>query len=435
MASPETATEDTVARIQSTITAFLQERLQSKLDKLKADDDARQKLIAEHQPDVWLADAARRSEWIQQVSHPIKFTHPSADGSSLSSVGNSSADVRELGTHSLAGETAADVVGNAAALDVYKLLRLTTDEGSLLEQAIVRHPALIKALSQYSTEAAAWVETFAALPNSRGKPASHKLAKQLYWPVENGAYHLLAPLFSSSLAHTVYQRITEDRLSEAAKAARKAKREGKAHPHGYRDYPDLAIQSFGGSKPQNISQLNSERRGQNYLLASVPPVWQSPAIRPPLKIETVFARYFEQRREVRRLVKALHDFLLDVADAKNNMRIRVTCHQMVAALCDQVLLMAAELRELEPGWSAGEECQLNLAEQCWLDPARRLADEKFAVDYQQENWQDKVCLNFANWLNSRLQTDKALFGGPEALEWKRMMDRELRMLREELVDE
>lgn len=436
MALSETATQDATDRIRRTITAFLQERLQPKLDKLKkGDDDARQRLLDEHQPAVWIADAARRSGWIQQVSHPIKFTHPSADGSSLSSAGNSQAGALEVGTHSLAGAEMPDVVGNAAALDVYKFLRLSVDGRSLLEFAIARDPALAEALSDDPTQAAEWMAAFAALPDPKGKSASHKLAKQLYWPVGNGTYHLLAPLFSSSLAHAVHQRIAKDRFSEAAKAAREAERMGKAHPQGYRDYPNLAIQSFGGSKPQNVSQLNSERRGQNYLLASLPPVWRSPAIHPPLKIETVFIRYFERRREVRRLVEGLKTFLYRVADVKNNERIRATRHQMVADLCDQALLMTAELRELEPGWSVGAECRLNRAEQCWLDPDRRLMDEEFATDYRRGVWKDDVCLSFANWLNGRLKTGKTLFGGPEALEWKGMLEQELKMLREELGDE
>jgi len=422
--------------IRNAIAAFLQERLQPKLDKLKDDDDeARQKLIDEHQPAAWIADAARRSEWIQQVSHAIKFTHPSADGSSLSSDGNWQAGALELGTHSLAEERLPDVVGNAAALDVYKFLRLTINGRNLLERATDRDPALTEALSADPAQAAEWAGAFAHLPNPKGKPASHKLAKQLYWPVGDGAYHLLAPLLSSLVAHAVYQRIAEDRFSEAAKAAREARRAGKAHPHGYRDYPDLAIQSFGGSKPQNISQLNSERRGQNYLLASLPPIWRSAAIHPPLKIETVFGRYFERRGEVRRLVEGLKKFLRRVADVKNNERIRATRQQIAADLCDQALQMAAELRELEPGWSAGAECRLNLAEQCWLDPQRCLTDEEFATDYQRGDWKDKVCLRFANWLNSRLKTDKTLFGGPEALEWKGMLEQELNMLREEMSDE
>ncbi len=428
---------DESQRIKAEIARFLrEERLQPKLDKLKdGDDEARQKLIAEHQPVAWIADAARRVGQIQQVSHAIKFTHPSADGSSLSSAGHPQAGALELGTHSLAGERAPDVVGNAAALDVYKFLRLTVDDRSLLERAIARDPAFAEALSEDAALAAEWMAAFATLPDPKGKPASHKLAKQLYWPVGNGAYHLLAPLLSSPLAHAVHQRIAEDRFSETAKAAREARRAGKAHPHGYRDYPDLAIQSFGGSKPQNISQLNSERRGQNYLLASLPPIWASTAIRPPLKTETVFARYFERRSEVRRLVEGLKKFLRRVADAKNNERIRATRHQMVADLSDQALQMAAELRELEPGWSAGAECRLNLDEQCWLDPERRLTDEEFAIHYRLGDWKDEVCLRFANWLNGRLKTDKTLFGGPEALEWKDLLERELKMLREEVGDE
>ncbi|MBK8184451.1 MAG: type I-F CRISPR-associated protein Csy1 [Candidatus Competibacteraceae bacterium] len=423
-------------RIKAEIERFLKERLQSKLDKLKpGDQEAQQKLIAEHQPAVWIPDAARRGEWIQQVSHAIKFTHPSADGSSLSSTGNASADALELGTHSLAGKGVPDVVGNAAALDVYKFLRLAVDDGSFLERAISRDPAFIEALSEYGAEAATWVEKFAALPNPKGKPTSHKLAKQLYWPLGNGTYHLLAPLLSSPLAHAVYKTIAEDRFSDAAKAAREARRTGKDHPRGYHDYPKLAIQSFGGSKPQNISQLNSERRGQNYLLASLPPSWRSAAIRPPLNTETVFGRYFEQRRAVWRVVEELREFLSRVLKAKSNQRIRDTRHQMVAVLCDQALQMAAELRELEPGWSAGAECRLNADEQCWLDPARRLTDEEFAADYRRGDWKDAVCLRFANWLNGRLKTDKTLFGSPEALEWKKMLGQELRMLREELSDD
>ena len=81
-------------RIKAEIARFLREdRLQPKLDKLKdGDDEARQKLILDHQPAVWIADAVRRVGQIQQVTHAIKFTHPSADGASLSSPGNPDAD-------------------------------------------------------------------------------------------------------------------------------------------------------------------------------------------------------------------------------------------------------------------------------------------------------------------------------------------------------
>lgn len=431
-----------IERIRAEIVRFLrEERLQPKLEKLKDDDDeARQKLLAEHAPTAWIADAARRAGQIQMVSHAVKFTHPSADGSSLSSLGNSAAGALEIATHSISGEAQSDVVGNAAALDVYKFLRITVDGRTLLERAIAHDAALAAALSDQPATAAEWMDAFAALPAPKGKLSAGKLSKQVYWPLPDDsaqAYHLLAPLFSSSLAHACYARIYADRFSDAAKAAQDARRNRKAHAHGCRDYPDLVIQSFGGSKPQNISQLNSERRGENYLLASVPPVWRSAEIRPPLKTETVFAqkRHFGNRKEVNRLADVLRDFLRNVADAKNNVRIRDTRRQLVADLCDQVLQMAAELRALDHGWSAAADCRLNRAEQCWLDPARSLSDEDFASAWRRGDWKDEVCTNFANWLNLRLQTEKTRFGGPEALEWKNMLDSELRMLREALGDD
>lgn len=436
MATYAIATND-ATDIRSAITVFLHDRLQPKLEGLKeGDDEARSKLIAEHQPAVWIADAARRVGQIQQVTHAIKFTHPSADGSSLSCSGNPAAGAQELGTHILGEGAAADVVGNAAALDVYKFLRITVDGRSLLSRAIARDPGLAEAISDEPVEAAGWMAAFANLPEAKGSPASHKLAKQIYWPVGNGDYHLLAPLLSSPLADVVYWRIREDRFSDAAKAARDARRASRAHSHGYRDYPNLVIQTFGGSKPQNISQLNSERRGENYLLASVPPIWESPLIRPPLKIDSVFARYFERRKEVRRLTDVLKTFLRRVADAGSNVRIRETRADLLADLCGEALHMAAELRHaLTPGWTAEAGCQLSLAEQCWLDPERSLGDADFAMHCQRGDWKDEVCLRFANWLNARLQSDKTHFGGPEAQVWQTALSSELKLLREELDDE
>lgn len=436
MAHSEPATEDS-AHIRGAIQTFLAERLQPKLDKLKPEEHkAREALIEAHQPATWIADAAKRVGQIQQVTHAIKFTHPSASGSSLSHAGNAAADSLEIGSHSLGDEAAADVVGNAAALDVYKFLRLTVDGRSLLERAVARDPALILALDEDEVVAAAWAEAFAALAQPKGSLASHKLAKQVYWPLQEGGYHLLSPLLSSPLAHALYQRIGEDRFSDASKAAREARRNGKFHPHGYRDYPDLAIQSFGGSKPQNISQLNSERRGENVLLASLPPEWESPGLRPPLKADSVFQRYYPYRREVRRLVSVLKDYLRSVAGRRSNMHMRYTRAALVSELVDEVLNMAAELhRGLVPGWTAQPACQLRLAEQRWLDPKRRETDEAFAARSAGDGWKDEVCKGFSNWLNSALQTDKTAFGEVEAREWEKSVEQERELLQEELGDD
>ena len=56
-----------IDEIRNVITVFLDSRLQPKLDKLKDDDLERDRLIAAHEPETWLADAARRVMQIQQV--------------------------------------------------------------------------------------------------------------------------------------------------------------------------------------------------------------------------------------------------------------------------------------------------------------------------------------------------------------------------------
>ncbi len=51
-----------------------------------------------------------------------------------------------------------------------------------------------------------WVAGFSGAWTT-GRPSSHKLAKQIYFPVADG-YHLLCPLFSSSLAQAMYEKLT-----------------------------------------------------------------------------------------------------------------------------------------------------------------------------------------------------------------------------------
>lgn len=424
------------ARIRETIDKFiLESRLQPKLDKLKdGDEEARQKLLADHQPQAWIADAARRVGQIQQVTHALKFGHPDAKGSSLSSTGNCHVDERTVGSHTLADSLPPDVVGDAAALDVYKFLRLNVDGRTLLDRAIAQDPALAYALSDDADVAAELMAAFATLPHPNCPPATHKLAKQVYWPLEGEGYHLLAPLFPTSLVHVVWGRIRDDRFSDEAKAARKARWERRAHPQGYREYPDLAIQHFGGTNPQNISQLNSERRGENWLLPSLPPIWRSEAVRPPMFTESVFARRFGNRRAVRELTQTLREFLKSVATADSNIRIRNKRAELADYIVDELLQFAGELHDLDGGWTQSDKCHLNAAEQCWLDPRRAEQDEVFAAERQRGDWQDEICLRFGNWLSVAISTDEASMGLAESVEWQDLLDAKLRMIRLELDD-
>ncbi len=424
-----TTSKITAREIQEVINSFLNERLQPKLDKLKeGEEEKRQKLIEEHEPRNWIANAARRVTQIRRVTHAIKYSHPDAKGSSLFSKGNPAAAETLVGTHSLA-EPAADVVGNAAALDVYKFLRQEIDGTMLLELAQAGSDALLEAFGG-DDDAKEWMRAFADIDNLGEMPASHKLAKQTYWPVDESAYHLLAPLFPSSLVQYQYSRIHHDRFSDDAKSAREARSKNAPHAHGYREYPNLAIVKFGGTKPQNISQLNSERHGEAWLLPSLPPEWISTGLKPPCHVETIFGRWIMGFRTIREPVQILGKFLRKTEH--NNLAIRNTRAELTRQIIDEVLMLAIRIQQLPSGWSADPECRLSQAEQFWLDPGRAGEDDDFAAARAVTDWRDAVTDSFGRWLNRQLNSDKTPMADPEREHWRKELDNELRLLREEL---
>lgn len=442
---------DESAAIRAAITKFLHDRLQIQLKKVDTEEEKdkgknptkwqqkREKLNAEHAYHVWIDKASKDVMNIQQATHVAKFGHPSASGATnLLSLGNEKAYEHEVGTHSIVAAIDFDIATtDAKYLPAYSLLMIEVGGKTLLQRSQSQDAALAKALSDDTVKAQSWMAAFATLAEAKGRPASHTLARQIYWPVEGG-YHLLAPLFASSLAQAVHSHFTSHSDSKEVDKARKAKRDGKYCDRGFRDYPNHAKQSFGGENgKQNISKGNSKRGGVSYLIANFPPAWRSEALKPPLKTETVFTdrSYFAFRAEVRRVLPALRDFLDRLPENINNQPIRDAIQGLAQALVDEVLHMAAELRELEPGWSAGAQCQLNRCEQLWLDPARSKTDEEFAQEYTLGAWRDELCERFSLWLNRQLQTKSKTFGADEARYWSSQLEAELKLLREDMSDD
>ena len=399
--------------IRALILAFLHQRLSDKLEKLPADDPKRSELQQQFVPTAWLDDAARRVSQIQAVTHSLKPIHPDAKGSSLFREPSGLPALAEVGSHSLGARFDTDVVGNAAALDVYKFLKLSLDGKSLLDLACSRDADLALALSDDSAQAAPWLDAFASLADARGKPSSHTQAKQVYWltgsdPHDGQQFHLLAPLYPTSLAHRVYQLLQDDRFSDEAKAARAARKAGDHHDLPVREYSNLAIQKLGGTKPQNISQLNSERRGDNALLASLPPVWKSSEFRPILQSTSLFIA-FGQRKAVWQQARALRMFL--AADPAPTMDTRRRRAEWVDNLIDELVQFTAGMHTLPAGWTQTADCQLPLAHRQWLDPegAGPGADDPG----------EQVAEDFANWLNAQLRPPLPV-GDPEFVAWRKL---------------
>lgn len=338
----------------------------------------------------------------------------------------------EVGSHLLSmsdslADTTGDGAHNAAAYELYLLLDIVFEGkhlGTWLDENDLDVTLAFSPATASDEEAKSLADKYASLLKEKSNLASDTRAKQLYWLVgddasDNTAYHLLAPLYATSLAHAIYNVIQQDRFGEEGKLARQARSEGKWHDGVVCDYPDLAVQKLGGTKPQNISQLNSERRGNNYLLSCAPPLWVTAKRRAPWRLPSVFDRIYGAREEVQITVRALLRFLKGGPPQNVGTRNRIDAH--VDSLIDELVQMASDYQQgLDAGWSRDARVELAEAEQLWLDPHRAAIKEE--VDFRErwlwQDWPAEIGRRFGNWLNAQLEGHLPV-GDAEMRQWRK----------------
>ncbi|AYZ54755.1 type I-F CRISPR-associated protein Csy1 [Klebsiella oxytoca] len=404
---------------------YIASRRQPKLDafekeaakRLAQGEDAgaiaqeRQELEVKYQPRNWLTDAARRAGQISLVTHAAKFTH--GDSKSSSIYRETLGDEGYLSTAVLAN-VAVDAVGNAAALDVAKLLQTEVGGDSLLACLKRGDRSPLMGFAENDAQLALWMEGFSQALTPV-QPASHKLAKQIYFPVDGG-YHLLSPLFATSLAQAMHEKMVAARFGEQAKAAREARRAGKWHAQPDVRYPNVAEMHFGGTKPQNISALNSSRGGRVWLLPSQPPKWTM-LDKAPQNLTSLFALRGDFNRAATDTVSRMVSLLKEKTD-NNNRHIRNARAGYVDELIDLLFLHAATYQqEAWQGWTLNSP-DLPLHQQLWLDPWRSKTDETFRSEREKGDWQRSVADDFARWLNYRLNKARLDVGIAERREWQ-----------------
>lgn len=428
----------------------IRRRLEKRLDKFgkRTDSQAKTEIKKAHEKyclSSILKKGAACASGVSIATHVAKATHPDLQ---VKQVPNPNIKFRalpdrsEVGSHVLPDdESLADATGNgavnSAAYELYLLLDIRFQGKKLGEWLHGQDQDALSAFAEGSgTEDA--VDVYSVLLNEKNsKPSADARLKQLYWltgsePTDNASYHLLAPLYATALTHRFYAQVSPNTwfFGDHNKAARKALREQTAFESGYTNYPNLAVQKLGGTKPQNISQLNSERGGQNYLLASLPPSWESSEIYAPMR--DVF-RMFKGRPDVRRIVGELKHFL--ETDPVRNMHTRDLRDDLTTMLVDELMLFTFKIHSMAPGWTIDERCQLSLEEQYWLDPGRAREDVEFAEARRQSDWHEAVSARAANWLNRELNHKSPLsFGDAEHGHWKRRFESILTAFRRQLDD-
>lgn len=437
MTSTPASNADVVA-LRRCIDEFINTRLQDRLAKLDSETIEESKRLArrarlqlDHQRDVWLGEAAKQARQLQIATHVVKFSHPSAGATNIYCANGAETFAPFVCS---AGERLTDdmAVRDAKALSTYTLLKIEHDGRTLLERALRRDVAFLAALSNDNDTAEAWCNAFAAIAEDHARPASHTLAKQIYFPLGDGGYHLLSPLYPTALAQRVFESVEHVLYSDETKVGRKARKAMNANL-GYREFLNVAACKFGGNNKQNVSYLNSKRGGTGYLLASCPPQWQHQGLKPPLRVETLFDRWLSGFRSLRELTQGLAKFLSGTRH--NNLAIRQTRARFVAQIVDEVLHLARTLQQLPAGWSTADDCRLNQAEALWLDPGRCVTDESFAAARDNSDWPDTIARKFANWLNHEIRSDRLPVDDASALQWHRDFAQEMSGFQREIADD
>ncbi|WP_404299102.1 type I-F CRISPR-associated protein Csy1 [Halomonas sp.] len=427
------------AKVEALVSELRDKKLQSLSAKDRADPEKTRSIEARYHPDTWVrwVTATIAAGNLKQASHVAKLIHTGAKGTNILATPETLPDRDLVGTHSLGSAFLPDITVNSSAnLPGRDLLRIEHHKRTLLELAQAEDPELIEVLSEDETEGREMAKALAQYAQQTSPRRADPRLRQVYWlvgddPASDSHFHLLVPLYSSSLAAHFYRVIQDSRWSESAQAARNARKTNKAHPQGVTEFPNLARLTIGGANKQNVSQGNAERRGINYLLDARAPQWHQQEVRPPLGSRSFFS-LTSHRRQTYGLVNALTTFLL--SDPATNRFTRRRIDGMVDSLIDHFLVSASAVKSLPGGWSTDERCRIPLAQRAWLDPETVAEGEPKASVDTLPWWQDEVAADFGAWLNrevlrlcKRQKRDLAL-GDEQAREWARRFGDQLSWL-------
>ncbi|MBM3194085.1 MAG: type I-F CRISPR-associated protein Csy1 [Chlamydiae bacterium] len=325
--------------------------------------------------------ASKNASKIELASHVMKFSHSSSDGSNILCEPGDAESNAEM-KHYISSETLTnrklDIAYKSAGFSRAASLVMLEVGGETLRDCLLRGDSSpLEPFAESSDQLKSWMECFTKIEPKK-LPSAHK-AKQIFFPLDDGSYHLLAPLFSSSLCHYFYEEIN----SEEAKEARRRKKDKEFCEHGFKAFKRMAKIVIGGSQPQNVSFLNSKRGGTVYLFNAEPPEWKD-LKKPPLT-EKIFWWNFRRFSTIdfEKYTKFLEE------EKENNLEIRKKSHDFRFRIYQALLEYVENIYGFEPGWS--ENSSLSIAFKLWLDP---LNEEFEAVD-SAFNWKEIIAEEFS----------------------------------------
>ena len=337
----------------------------------------------------WLPNAAKRAGQISMSTHPCTFSHPSARKNKNGYVSSVLAEIDRVEDGFLKTgnvSVATDALGNAAALDVYKFLTLTMQDGDNLLTHIQQETDLAQTLLAIkSTNYQELKNGFLAMVEGATESITSSKIKQVYFPVDDD-YHQLSLLTNSGMIYQLRSRLDTLRFSEEVKELRDKKRKNEFSEQGYSEIYGLTTIGYGGTKPQNISVLNNQNGGKAHLLSSLPPSIEKRNIHFPKS--DFFTESFK-KYEYANNFKALHKlFQTDY----NNIKLRDARDRNLQQIIDLLIEKMWAVRAVSQTQYHAETSSLSSIQRTWLHDD--FADER----EKSEQWLNSLIAEISTWL-------------------------------------
>ncbi|MBH0020988.1 type I-F CRISPR-associated protein Csy1 [Pseudoalteromonas sp. SWXJ133] len=372
----------------------------------------------------WLPNAAKRAGQISMSTHPCTFSHPSARKNKNGYVSSVLAEIDRIEDGYLkTGNVvvATDALGNAAALDVYKFLTLTMQDGENLLTHIQQETDLAQTL--LAIKSANYQELrsgFLAMVESGTENITSSKIKQVYFPVDDD-YHQLSLLTNSGMVYQLRSRLDKLRFSEEVKALRDKKRKNEFSEQGYSEIYGLTTIGYGGTKPQNISVLNNQNGGKAHLLSSLPPSIEKRNVNFPKS--DFFTESFK-KYEYAANFKALHK--LFQADY-NNIKLRDARDRNLQQIIDLLIEKMWAVRAVSQTQYHADTFSLSSTQRTWLHDD--FADER----EKSEQWLNSLITEISAWLTrsyEKVLDKKAIkLGEAERLHFAEVIERNKEFLK------
>ena len=414
--------------IEQVFSHFLHKQKSAWLERKSKGKEPTSDLVSEseirYEKNTWLAKAVKQARYAI-TTHASTFTHPDAKTSCFLF---ESPRVKNgfLITNNVQCQNSFDLFGNAATdsfvKEIYLFLIEPVQDQKIWDYFANETDEIKKFIELFSLDFNDAKNAFSKLMIDPEAPKTHRLLKQVYFPV-NEQYHLLSLLTPSIVTTEFLNRVNRIKFSESSKEARVFKKENKFHEHGFDELFDLTEIAFGGSKPQNVSVLNSQNAGRAYLLSSAPPQFEKRTIRLP---KTDFFAQCLYRKNFQDSFLQLHKLMqLDV----NNIDIRTAIRNIIQFVIDQVMFQAFKIRQsYAEGWS-NEDYYVSLPklQRVWLDDFYENERE------QDGEWRDELSREIARWiLRSYEKSIESSFtlGTGELVEVKQRVEKSLQQTKE-----